>query len=63
MFKTLEWKFMGLWSKGLPRAVSTEHNAGGGLEDLLDKLDKAANAKTIDGEYQEVDNAPHQQRK
>jgi hypothetical protein len=51
------WRFLGLWAKGLPRAVSTEHSAGGGLEDLLDKLDKAANAKTIDGNYVEVPDA------
>jgi hypothetical protein len=36
------WKFMGLWSKGLPRAVSQQHSADAGVEDLLDRLDKAA---------------------
>lgn len=51
------WKFMGLWAKGLPRAVSTEHTAGSGLEDMLDKLDKVANAKTIDGTFTEVPDA------
>lgn len=51
------WKFMGLWGKGMLRAVSTEHNAGDGLEDLLDKLDKAANAKTIEGSFEEVPDA------
>lgn len=55
------WKFMGLWGKGLPRAMSTEHNVGGGVEDLLDKLDRAANAKTIDGNFTEVPDAPAKQ--
>lgn len=55
------WKFMGLWSKGLPRAVSTEHTVDNGVESLLDKLDRAANAKTIDGTSRRVPNAPDQE--
>lgn len=51
------WKFMGLWSKGLPRAATTEHTVDNGLETLLDKLDKAANAKVIDGSFTEVPDA------
>jgi hypothetical protein len=51
------WRFMGLWAKGLPRAATQEHTVGSGVEDLLDKLDRAANAKTIDGEFVEVDDA------
>src|ERR1700687_2870159 len=45
------WEFMKLWSKGLPRAVATEHSVGEGVEALLDKLDAAENAKTIDGVF------------
>lgn len=51
------WKFMALWSKGLPRAATTEHTAATGVEDLLDKLDRAANAKTINGDFVEVEDA------
>lgn len=52
------WKFMALWAKGLPRAVSTEHTADTGLESLLDRLDRADKAKTIDGNFTEVGDAP-----
>lgn len=51
------WEFMKLWAKGLPRAVSTEHSVDNGVESLLDKLDRAANAKTIEGTSRRVDNA------
>ena len=51
------WKFMALWSKGLPRAVSTQHSAGSGMEDLLAKLEKGENAKVINGDFTEVDDA------
>lgn len=51
------WKFMGLWSKGLPRALSTQHSADAGLEALLDKLDKGENAKVINGDFVEVEDA------
>lgn len=51
------WKFMGLWSKGLPRAATHEHNAGAGIEDLIERLDRAENAKTIDGDFTEVTDA------
>lgn len=44
-----------LWAKGLPRAVAMEHNVSEGVESLLDKLDRAENAKTIDGEAKEVE--------
>lgn len=52
------WKFMGLWSKGLPRAVSTQHEAGSGLESLLDRLDKGESAKVINADFTEVEDAP-----
>lgn len=48
------WEFAKLWGKGLPRAVATEHSATKDVEDLLDRLDKADQAKTIDGEFTEV---------
>jgi hypothetical protein len=43
------WEFMKLYGKGLPRAVSTEHSVGGGVEDLLDQLDRAEKATVIEG--------------
>jgi hypothetical protein len=51
------WKGMSLWSKGLPRAATTEHTAGTGVEDLLDRLDRADKAKTINGDFTEVPDA------
>lgn len=51
------WEFMKLWSKGLPRAVATEHSVSEGVETLLDKLDAAERAKTIAGVCVEVDDA------
>lgn len=48
------WEFMKLWSKGLPRAVATEHSVSDGVETLLDKLDQAERAKTIDGVCTEI---------
>ena len=48
------WEFMKLWSKGLPRAVATEHTASEGVENLLDKLDKAERARTIDAEMTDI---------
>lgn len=50
------WEFMKLWSKGLPRAVATEHSASEGVENLLDKLDRAEKATLIEGTATEVDN-------
>lgn len=53
------WDFMKLWSKGLPRAVATEHSVNeNSVEAMLDKLDKAANAKTINGISREVTDVP-----
>jgi hypothetical protein len=48
------WEFMKLWGKGLPRAVATEHTASADVESLLDKLDRAENAKVINGEVIDV---------
>jgi hypothetical protein len=44
-----------VWAKGLPRAVSNEHNVGAGVEDLLDQLDRADKAKVINGELVDDD--------
>jgi len=44
-----------LWAKGLPRAVAMEHQVSDGVESLLEKLDAAEGAKTIDGEAVEVE--------
>jgi hypothetical protein len=44
-----------VWAKGLPRAVSNEHTVGGGVEDLLDQLDRADKAKVINGELVDDD--------
>lgn len=51
------WEFMKLWGKGLPRAVATEHSVTEGVETLLDKLDAAERAKTIEGAFTEVEDA------
>lgn len=42
------WRFMGLWQRGLPKAATTEHNLNpDSVEKLLEKLDRAENAKDI----------------
>lgn len=51
------WRFMGLWSKGLPRAISNQGNSESGMEDLLARLDKGESAKVINADYTEVDDA------
>ena len=51
------WEFMKLWSKGLPKVASTEHSVTEGVESLLDKLDAAERAKTIEGAYEVVSGA------
>lgn len=44
------WDFMKLWSKGLPRAVATEHSVNNeSVEDLLKKLDQHENTQVING--------------
>lgn len=44
------WDFMKLWQKGLPRAVATEHSVDkDSVEELLKRLDRAENAKVING--------------
>jgi hypothetical protein len=49
------WDFMKLWSKGLPRAVATEHSVSeNSVEAMLEKLDRAQNAKTINGTAQDI---------
>lgn len=52
------WKFMGMWQKGLPRAVATEHSTSEDVEKLLEKLDRAESAKDItDATYSVKDEA------
>lgn len=41
--------FLGPYAKGAQRAVNVEHSAGASMEDLLEKMDRAANAQTIEG--------------
>jgi hypothetical protein len=36
-----------VWAKGMLKNVSTEHNLGGGVEELLDQLDRAEKAIDI----------------
>jgi len=46
------WEFIkSVWAKGLPKALSTEHNVSDGVESLLDKLDlleRSENAVVIE---------------
>lgn len=39
--------FLGPYAKGAQRAVTVEHAAGAGLEDLIEKMDRAGNAIDI----------------
>jgi len=49
--------FKGMWAKGAARPISVEHNSGAGLEEMLEKMDRAANAMTIEGTSRSVDDA------
>lgn len=40
--------------RNVPRPTAIEHTAASSVEDLLERLDRAANAKTIDGEYRDA---------
>ncbi len=51
------WEFMKLWSKGLPRAVATEHTVSDGLESMLERLDASERATLIEGSCEEVPDA------
>ena len=46
------WEFIkSVWSRGLPKAVSTEHSVADGVESLLERLDhmeRAAGATVIE---------------
>jgi hypothetical protein len=42
------WEFMRLWSKGLPRAVATEHSATEGVENLLAQLEQRKKDRMVD---------------
>lgn len=47
-----KWFVGTVWAKGLPRAVATESTNAGGVEDMLERLEKveaAEKSKTIDG--------------
>lgn len=49
------WEFMKMWAKGLPRAVATEHSVNNeSVEELLKRLDRAENARMINGTAHEV---------
>lgn len=50
------WGFMKLWSRGLPRAVATEHSVNNeSVEELLKKLDQHGAAQTINGSSRVID--------
>lgn len=44
-----------VWAKGLPKNISTEHNLGGGVEELLDQLDRAEKAIDVTPRQEEPD--------
>jgi hypothetical protein len=41
--------------RACPARSAVQHSADAGVEDLLDRLDKAANAKVINGDFTEVE--------
>lgn len=44
-------KFLEIWARGAVRSSNVEVSASEGVEALLDKLDRADNAKLIEGAY------------
>lgn len=48
-------KFYEMWSRGAVRSTNVEHSAGEGFEAMLEKLERADNAKLIDGSATLVD--------
>lgn len=50
-------KFIEIWARGAVRSTNVEVSASEGVEALLEKLDRAENAKLIDGHATVVDDA------
>jgi hypothetical protein len=50
-------EFFKIWAKGAARSTNVEVGISDGVESLLEKLDAAERAKTIDGTVREVGNA------
>lgn len=48
-------KFLDIWARGAVRSSNVEISASEGVEALLEKLDRAENAKLIDGTALEVE--------
>lgn len=57
--KDPRWFLESFWAKLLPRGTLSTDNgsAAGTVDDLIDKLDRAANAKVINGDYEEKKDA------
>ena len=47
--------FTKIWAKGAAKAVSHELGMSEGVESLLDKLDAAERAQTIEGSFKEIE--------
>lgn len=50
-------EFIKLWARGAVRSTNVELTASEGIENLLEKLDRADSAKLIDGTATEVEAA------
>ena len=50
-------EFFKIWAKGEAKATSVEVGMSEGVEDLLDRLDRAESAQLINGTAQEIDDA------
>lgn len=50
-------KFFEVWARGAVRSTNVEVGVSDSVENLLEKLDRADNAKLIDGEATEVEAA------
>jgi hypothetical protein len=50
-------EFFKIWAKGEAKATSVEVGVGEGVEDLLDRLDRAENAQLINGTVTEIEDA------
>lgn len=49
--------FTKVWAKGAARSTNVEVSASEGVESLLEKLDRAERAQTIDGQARVLDEA------
>lgn len=47
-------EFVKLWGKGVAKSTNVEVTASEGIENLLDRLERAENAQTINGDAVEV---------